>query len=239
MDTGTGIPAGSTDNFSFFYARELGQDGRNLCDGVRATCELDYNRLHAWFGDEPYVGPWNSIDVNIQVGSLGGTEDNDDMWLDAFDGKDVDLLRMLFVMELDEFFMYARGDWNPGDSNGEGLSRVLAFERYHPSSANAQGFLTVMRWLTTVGHFGNRPDWIDKVKPTDKDYVSTGCASLFLNWMRYDLHYGWRQIISAGGDGTLAQTYRRLTGKANGSYDFFVRTKDEAGGSSPPRPTYD
>ena len=35
---------------------------------------------------------------------------------------------------------------------------------------------------------------------------------MFLNWLRYELHYSWAQIIAAGAS-TLAQTYTNLTGR--------------------------
>lgn len=47
--------------------------------------------------------------------------------------------------------------------------------------------------------------------------MSTGCATLFLNWLHYELGYSWRQIINAGG-ATLGATYANLTSRPNGFF---------------------
>jgi hypothetical protein len=45
--------------------------------------------------------------------------------------------------------------------------------------------------------------------------VSIGCSVLFLNWLRYELKYGWQPIVGAAAS-TLAQTYTSLTGQTDG-----------------------
>ena len=151
------------------------------------------------------------------------------------DQQDLQLARAGFVAELDEIFMDATASWDPGNSDGEGLSRVLSFDLYPPLDAAAQLFETVPTWLLTVNHFGNRRDWVTRPEPTDLDYDSIGCASLFLNWLRYDLHFGWHEIINASGieqygpvlfpiSATLALRYDMLTGDTGGFYRFDVRT---------------
>ena len=47
-----------------------------------------------------------------------------------------------------------------------------------------------------------RADWIDNVENTDQDYVSFGCASLFLNYLAYQLNYRWPDIIGTGAQNT-------------------------------------
>lgn len=92
-------------------------------------------------------------------------------------GTDADLVRMLTVAEADEVMMAARGTgWNCGASHGEGLSRVLATERY-PAELN--GYASAANWLD-----GGRPDWVNNTESTDRDYVSIGCSTLFLNFPR-------------------------------------------------------
>jgi hypothetical protein len=96
--------------------------------------------------------------------------------------------------------------WNCGGSAGEGLSRVLATE-LHPASLGR--FVSAPRWLNSA-----RLDWITQTEGTDSDYVSIGCATLFINYLRHQLHFSLAQIVQAGGT-TLQQTYERLTGSTD------------------------
>jgi hypothetical protein len=139
---------------------------------------------------------------------------------------DLDWTPMLFFAELTEEFCGAfnaksgaQGGkfalWQAGNSLGEGLSRAIAFmiyrvvEQTHPTTLSAQ------TWLNS-----GRPDWVNVNKGTDSDAVSYGCALLFLNFLRYELKYGWQAIlqtrgIPAGSDifnRTLAAMYQDLTG---------------------------
>jgi hypothetical protein len=67
--------------------------------------------------------------------------------------------------------------------------------------------------------FNPRPNFVDQTAPTDTDYNSIGCSVLFLNWLRFQLNHTWADIIAAG-SGTLAATYKNLTGKATAWTDF-------------------
>jgi hypothetical protein len=121
--------------------------------------------------------------------------------------------------DADEVFEAAFGHgWNCGASNGEGLSRVLANDLY--PGVEPSNFVSPASWLDAPG----RPDWINNTEGTDQDYVSIGCAVLFLNWMRFQLGYSWTQIIAAGAS-TLAQTYQNLTGQTDG-YALFMALMD-------------
>ena len=128
------------------------------------------------------------------------------------------------------------GRWNPADSTGEGLSRALAFSIYPAQNAEMRAFETAPTWLAKVNHFGYRLNWIDRSRNTDRDYVSIGCATLFLYWLRYDLHFGWRQILTSHfglgifpGDEpifpTLGEKYQYLTGDTDGWFRFSDRTQ--------------
>lgn len=96
--------------------------------------------------------------------------------------------------------------WNCGASAGEGLSRVLATE-LHPASLGR--FATAAQWLNST-----RPDFVSQTEGTDRDHVSIGCATLFINYLHHQLRFTLPQIVQAGGT-TLQQTYERLTGKTN------------------------
>jgi hypothetical protein len=81
--------------------------------------------------------------------------------------------------------------WNCGTSVGGGLSRVLATQRY---PAEFDGFASASSWLNST-----RPDWVTNTEGTDRDYVSIGCATLFLDCLRYQLHISPPPIVQAGG----------------------------------------
>jgi hypothetical protein len=197
---------GATTHFTVSYDDRLGSNGRNLADAVLAGCEQDFAQLQAWFGGIA-AGPFA---VFLDPGSSGAWHTScasPELHLSAFSGSDGALENMLNVAEAAEVFMAAQqAGWDCGASHGEGLSRVLATERY---PASLDGFATGARWLD-----GGRPDWVTRTEPTDRDAVSIGCATLFLNYLRYQLGFDWERIVPAGGS-TLAQTYAALTGRTD------------------------
>lgn len=157
-----------------------------------------------------------SFNVLIAAG-IGGAYHSScsatDLYCDA-SGVDVDHTRMLVVAEEVEVFSALQGlGWDCGASNGEGLSRALAATDLYPGSLN--GFNSAATWLDTPG----RPDYVNTNDPTDRNYVSTGCAVLFLNYLRYQLGYSWQAIVGAGGS-TLRATYQSLTGSTDALTPF-------------------
>ena len=193
---------GSTANFDVYYDNSLGASGQALADTVLANCEQDFTQLRAWFGITAGRFP-----VYIDPGSFGAYHAScaaTEMHCAAFTGTNGALVSMLTVAEADEVFMANQNaGWNCGASAGEGLSRVLATERY---PAQLDGFASGASWLDSA-----RPDWVTNTEGTDRNYVSIGCATLFLNYLRYQLNLSWDKTVQAGGT-TLAQTYRKLTG---------------------------
>ncbi len=109
--------------------------------------------------------------------------------------------------------------WDCGFSNGEGLSRVLANDMV--PGVEPQGFVSPPVWLDGPSDISGvlREDWVTKTDQTDTNYFSIGCSVLFLNWMRFQLKFQWKQIIAAGAP-TLGQTYTNLTGKKDGLATF-------------------
>jgi len=77
------------------------------------------------------------------------------------------------------------------------------------------GFASAATWLNTSG----RPDYVTVTEQTDRNYVSIGCATLFLNFLRHQLRFSWQQIVRAATP-TLAQTYTNLTGRTDGLTRF-------------------
>jgi len=199
---------GSTAHFRVSYDNSLGAQGKALADAVLQTCESDYTYLQNVFGGITPGGlPFN---IRIIPGSNGASHAgcaDTTLSCQAFDGNNSDLVRMLVVAEADEVFEAAQGaGWNCGASNGEGLSRILATERY---PAQLDGFASGSSWLD-----GGRPDFVNTTEGTDTDYVSIGCATLFINYMCHQVGFFLDEVVQAGG-ATLAGTHENLTGSSD------------------------
>lgn len=205
---------GSTAHFHVYYQTGFA-NGPAIANGVLATCEKEFNFLVSVFAITPPVLPMNII---VKPG-IGGAYHYGCNAVDLYcDGDtsaspNIDHTRMLVVAEEVEVFEAASGkSWNCGTSPGEGLSRVLATELY-PAQLN--GFVSAPTWLNTPG----RPDFVTNSDPTDRNYVSIGCSTLFLNYLRYQLDFTWQEIVAASG-ATLENTYHGLTGLSGGITPF-------------------
>ncbi|HEY5183716.1 MAG TPA: hypothetical protein VIM19_02160 [Actinomycetes bacterium] len=211
-DGGPYTLGGSTTHFKVYYENALGSNGPVLADAVLASCEVEYAQLRGWFGEvTPGALPFT---VYVVTGTFGAYHANctaTEEHCAAFDGTDANLVRMLQVAEEVEVFSAAQGHWDCGASTGEGLSRVFAAELY-PASLGE--FASAASWLD-----GGRPDFVNTTDPTDRNYLSIGCSTLFLNWLRYQLHFTWAEIVAAGGP-TLAATYQNLTGRTDALAQF-------------------
>lgn len=206
---------GSTTHFVVSYDSSLGQNGQNLADAVLATCERDFATLQGWFnGVNPGGMPFQ---IMIQPGSSGASHascTSTELFCDAFGGTNGDLVRMLVVSEEDEVFeANQNAGWNCGGSNGEALSRLLAAEIY---PAQLDGFATASSWLAS-----NRPDWVSNTEGTDRHFVSIGCGTLFINYLRFQRDIGLKPIVVAAG-ATLEKGYEKLTG-TSGAFGPFSR----------------
>ena len=218
-DNPTYVERGSTAHFVVYYDSALGNTGTSASDAVLARCESDYNTLQSWFSNAtPGSMPFNIYITTDSGGASHASCSATTLYLGANSSNPVNnnFILQLLVAEEDEVFEAAFGHgWNCGASNGEGLSRVLANDLY--PGAEPSNFVSSGVWLDTPG----RPDWINNTEGTDRNYVSIGCSVLFLNWMRFQLGYGWQQIIAAG-DSTLAKTYQNLTGETDGYAQFMA-----------------
>ncbi|GAC1543853.1 MAG: hypothetical protein NVS2B17_24180 [Candidatus Velthaea sp.] len=208
---------GSTAHFNVYYdSASLPVNGPIIADAVLASCEWEYAMLQSFFdGITPGGLPFNII---IAAG-IGGAYHYGCSGVDLYcDGStaatpDVNHTRMLVIAEEVEVFSAAQAaGWNCAASNGEGLSRVLATQLY---PAELGGFESASSWLNAPG----RPDFVNVTDATDRNYVSTGCATLFLNFLRHQLQFSWEEITRAAA-GTLAQTYTKLTGRTDGFTRF-------------------
>ncbi len=136
---------------------------------------------------------------------------------------------MVFIAEWVEVLMSARGNWNAGDSSGEGLSHWSAITRFQQGHDNYYGSF-VANWLNGTGspNQGNilpnaaRTDWVNQTFTGatvsdgtfvhgDGDPVSYGCALAFIYYLNVQLDFSINQII-ANYNGKLASVYQALAG---------------------------
>lgn len=207
--------AGETAHFQVSYLTALGQKGATLAQAILGTCERDFKTLQGVFGGltperMPFLVQITDDSTGASHSSCMGT----DISVGGQSDGNTDFIRSLLVAEADEVFMANFGHgWDCGASNGEGLSRVLANDIY--KGVEPADFISSNVWLNDA----SRPNFVDRTKPTDTDYISIGCSVLFLNWMRFQLNHTWADIVGAG-HGTLGATYKKLTGKSTGWHDF-------------------
>jgi hypothetical protein len=204
--------SGQTAHFAVYVDPALGPDGARDARGVVARCEADYGAVGDYFSGID-AGPFTVVLFSNPSGAYHMSCAATDLFCDARTGPaDPDFSEFLNVAEFVEVFEAMQaGGWDCGRSNGEGLSRVLAADAY-PSELN--GFATAAIWLDS-----SRRNFVDQSLDSDTDSTANGCSVLFLNWLRFQLGYSWRQVVSAAAP-TLADSYRTLTGKSDGFSQF-------------------
>ena len=207
---------GVTGNITVAYDPSLGTQGKNLATNLLNCVAGPYQQMQRVFGIAGGA-------VTVVVAPLSGAHDGTGgayhhgcdfvsggvLYVDATYANTtqnpLDLEVALYIAELSEAFMGAQGKgWGCGSSNGEGLSRYLA-ENSSPGVMPSWG-ITGPSWAA-AGY----PDWVTKTEGTDRNYVSTGCAVVYLYWMR-SKGYTISQIVQTGG-ATLSDNYKGLTGR--------------------------
>src|SRR5262252_407570 len=210
------------------YDPTLGTQGKNLATNLLNVAAGPYQQMQRIFGITGGA-------VTVIVAPLSGHNDGSGgayhygcdftsggvLYVDATfantAANPLDLEVGLYIAELSEAFMGAQGKgWGCGSSNGEGLSRYLA-------QNSSPGVMPT--WGITGPSWANAgfPDWVTKTEGTDRNYVSTGCAVVYLYWMR-SMGYTISQIVQAGGS-TLSDNYKGLTGKTTAYNDLVAAVK--------------
>ena len=206
------VLAGNTAHFAVYYDDTL-PNGLALANAILGRCEADLNTLAGIWVGTPVPA---AFQVTIQPGPGGAFHAGTNITEFANAGTDAQGITALLVAEVDEVFMSTQKaalgkGFDPGFSHGEGLSRVLAAEVY---PAIAGRFGVGQNWLNT----NPRPDWVSNTELTDGNIISFGAASLFLNYLHYQLGFTWQQIVGAA-DNTLALVAQNL-GVLNAYRDF-------------------
>ncbi len=240
------IQYGTTTNFVVSYDSSftggVGQpNGPALSQSVLDYCEYDLARLSVLFGGILPPSASLPIQINLVPGGGGGNNNGVNI-INCFCSVSTDLMSMptIVVAELSEIFMvFQNKGWIAGWSHGEALSRVCAGLLY-PNRAWL--FQTGDQWLngSPTSTHPARSNWVDNVDHTDQDVVSTGCGTLFLNYLANQLNLRWPDIIVAGAPTTqtLAET-ASILGVSNAWTNFIslITTHFPPGSGLPAEPT--
>lgn len=195
---------GATPHLMVYYEAPLGERGKRLAAGLLARGEADYRWLKWCFG--PSVSREFAFQVTLDSSGLGATHAScASAVIDCgvAESDDPSLVAFEMIAEMAEVFMAAQGrGWDCGASNGEALSRVLATARY---PLELRGFQTAAAWLNS-----DRGDYVTRVEQSDRNPVSIGCGTLFINYLTTFLGFSLSSVVQTGG-WCLANTYEALT----------------------------
>jgi hypothetical protein len=225
------VNVGSTTHYSVSYDDSLSQaDGLTRAQQLLGLCEQDYELMASWFPglSLPYSLP---VAVNIVPGGYAGASWGPPISLRPGNGSSLTVVRYLLVAEVVEMFMLAQNKgWFASDgsnegSAGEGLSRFLSTEFLIQRSLgwSMPGFDTARFWLNST-----RPDFVNNIDQHDHaPDEKSGCATLFIYYLSYQLGYDLRRVIAAAAP-TLAGVYRNLTGDSADPFPAFKGMLDSA-----------
>lgn len=213
--------AGHTEHFAIFS--DGTSDGDRSAEAMLQSAEPDYAAIAAWFGN--IVPPGLPIQVYADPGA-GGAYHFSCAGTDVHVSPDPARAPGFLAAEVVEIFQAAQGNsWDCGHTNGEALSRVLAFDRHPDLAADFTG--TEQAWWA-AGH----QDYVNDNSADDRDQEANGCGDLFLYYLHSQLTFGLSDIVAAGGV-TLGVTYQALTGydPQQGFADFVaaLQTIDQQG----------
>lgn len=213
--------AGQTQNFVIFSDGTA--DGDAAAQAMLNSCEADFAATQAWFGG---LTPPN-LPMNVYADpNAGGAYHVTCPGTDIHVLSDPNLAPGFLTAEIVEVFEAAiNNGWDCGFTNGESLSRVLAFDR-HPEIASDFN-PTEQDWWGS-GH----ADYVNDNSAGDTDQVANGCGDLFLYYLHSQLTFDWGAISTTGGQ-TLGACYQALTGydPQQGFSDFInaLSTIDQGG----------
>lgn len=234
-----------TTNFTILYENDPSilpnGTGQKRAAALAQVIESEFSILTKWFGITGGFGPGKRVTVSLETPGGGGFNfgyAKQEIHMGAQDSNPddnaaADLVRVVFVSEFVELLMNYRNlqagavTWMANGSNGEALSNFCGSERYRKASYDYVGNYPVVNvWLQTPAMatpthaaVGERPDYITTNLPTDQDQYTYGCGVLFLYYLFHQLNFSREDIIQKGG-ATLAETYKKLTGRSDAFQAF-------------------
>ncbi|MBS0527055.1 MAG: hypothetical protein JSS04_25735 [Proteobacteria bacterium] len=257
--TDIGQGKGFTTNFWVRYEDSLADQAnvKNNANSLLAVVENEFTVTTGWFGTPSgQFGTAHRQEVRLDQADTANADgsftfpgasnsgfgnpislDSQNLMSDApLPGQRV---AMVFMAEWVEVLMGIRGNWNAGDSSGEGLSHWSAITRFQQGHDNYYGSF-VANWLNGTGSPNQgtilpnaaRTDWVNTTFTGatvsdgtfvhgDGDPVSYGCALAFIYYLNVQLGFSINQIIS-NYDSNLASVYRALTGDHSDPFAIFL-----------------
>jgi len=246
--------SGNTTNFSVFYEDTLPNQSivKANANALLAAVETEFNVTTGWFNTPGgKFGTGNRQQVNLN--QAAGTGANNSGYGSAInlDSRDVTgdsntagETENLFMAEWSEVLMSIAGNWNAGDSSGEGLSQftsILRFQTGHYAYYGSwvNGWLNGtgqawssnnQKWVTSPN--AGRSDWVNTTFTGetlssgdnihgDGDTISFACALAFLYYLNIQLGISINSIIS-NYNSNLASIYKAVTGDGGDPFPFFL-----------------
>ena len=257
--TDIGQGKGKTTNFWVRYEDSLADQANviNNANSLLAVVETEFTVTTGWFGTPNTVfgtGDRQEVRLDQADTDLGGGSfsfpgasnnghgnpislDSQNLMSDA--PLPAQRVGMVFIAEWVEVLMGIRGNWNAGDSSGEGLSHWSAITRFQQGHDNYYGSF-VANWLNGTGSPNQgtilpnaaRTDWVNTTYTGstvsdgtfvhgDGDPVSYGCALAFIYYLNVQLGFSINQII-ANYNSKLASVYHALTGDNSDPFAIFL-----------------
>jgi hypothetical protein len=206
---------GTTTNFIVQYDTAMGAFGVTNAVAILNVCEAQYSSLSTLFSGITIP----TVPITVQIENLtGGATNNLTNFIDIKAGNDPYQCQYLLVAELAEMFMHIQGTfWNPANSKGEGLSRLLAANAFPISGdlPNLNQYLTGNFWMNNA-----RPDFVTINDPSDHNPASTGCAIMFLYYLFVQLGHSLSSIVNNTAT-TLDLLFHSFSGMS-GAFSFFT-----------------
>ncbi|MGD0960476.1 MAG: hypothetical protein ABSB19_11785 [Methylomonas sp.] len=231
-----GFGPGKTENFLIQYDDSLPDQTDVIANAnaLMAIVENEFTVTTAWFNTPSgKFGTANRQVVNLDRAAGSGA--NNSGYGSAISVDSIgagsnpqESVKMVWMNEWAEILMSIAGNWNAGDSSGEGLSQycgIVRFQVGHYSYYDSW----VDGWLNGVTGSPNaeRSDWVTQTfhgsgsVHGDGDSVSFGCALAFIYYLNVQLDFSINQIIAAYAN-NLGTAYQTLTGDSGNPFPFFL-----------------
>lgn len=207
------------------------------CNVLLGQVEAAFTTTTGWFGtDVTKFGTGNRQQINLDQPDNNGASNtgygnpiSQDGQSQNSGGTAGPITDMLWMAEWSEVLMSLTGNWNAGDSSGEGLSQFSAGTLFLAGHNDYYGGGFIRNWLNGTGTTNQktaspnaaRSDWVNTTYTGstvggtfvhgDGDPVSFGCALCFIYYLTQQLGFTINEVI-AKYNGDLASSYHAVTG---------------------------
>ncbi len=247
--------SGETTNFSVWYEDTLpNQTGvKAAANALISVLETEFSVTTGWFGTpNNKFGSGNKQKIYLDKGAGGGGSNNGyanptlPIHMDSIGGgpSPLESIKMVWMNEWVEVLMSIAGNWNSGDSSGEGLSQYCGIVRfpvghysYYPSWVDGWLNGTGQAFSSNNGKLipspnSKRSDWVNQTFTGknisgnqvngDGDQISYGCALAFIYYLTVQLDFSINEVIKNYSN-NLASAYSALTGDSGNPFPYFLK----------------